>query len=65
MNLTRCPSCGKDTPADVEQCVHCGAALGRSGSGWGANARVRFKWFVAALVVLCAVLILLLPRTLP
>lgn len=65
MNLDQCPSCGRDTPADVETCAHCGAALSRTGSGWGPNAIQRFKWFLVVLVVLCALLILWLPRQLP
>jgi predicted amidophosphoribosyltransferase len=65
MNLVRCPSCGRDTPADVEHCAQCGASLSRSGTGWGPDAIRRFKWFLVVLVVLCALLILWLPRQLP
>ena len=65
MNTIQCPSCGEDAPADVEQCVHCGAALGRAGPGWGPHAISRFKWFLVVLMVFCALLILWLPRQLP
>jgi hypothetical protein len=49
----------------VEHCAQCGASLSRSGTGWGPDAIRRFKWFLVVLVVLCALLILWLPRQLP
>jgi uncharacterized paraquat-inducible protein A len=55
----RCLYCGQMYPDDAPSCPHCQApthTLRRA-------TRLRqFRWFVALLAVLCAILILWLPR---
>lgn len=54
----RCLYCGQNYPLGPDQCPHCGAPVHQR-----PQARLRhFRWFVAALALLCLLLILWLPR---
>ena len=57
-----CLYCGKKIPADVAHCPHCGAVSHFQEKGYRAGARRRFViWFIA-LVIVCGLMILWLPR---
>ncbi len=57
-----CLYCGKKIPADVAHCPHCGAVSHFQEKGYRAGVRRRFVvWFIA-LVIVCGLMILWLPR---
>jgi predicted nucleic acid-binding Zn ribbon protein len=58
----KCLYCGKKISANISHCSHCGAVSHYQEKGYRVGARKNFLvWFVL-LVILCAVMILWLPR---
>ena len=55
----RCLYCGQMYSADAQSCPHCQAPTHTRPR---ATRLRQFRWFVALLAVLCAILILWLPR---
>ncbi len=55
----RCLYCGKYYPANTPSCPHCQAP---THTRTQASRLTRFRWFVLALIVFCAVMIVWLPR---
>ncbi|MDM7858671.1 DnrP protein [Thiopseudomonas acetoxidans] len=63
--MATCLYCQQDNPDDLATCQHCGMALPQQQKQRAAQRLVRFKWFVIALTIFCAIMIIWLPRSMP
>lgn len=60
---TTCLYCQHNNPDQQDNCQSCGMALPRLQKKRASQRLVRFKWFVIALTLFCAAMIIWLPRT--
>ncbi len=63
--MATCLYCQQDNPDDLVTCQHCGMTLPQQQKQRAAQRLVRFKWFVIALTIFCAIMIIWLPRSMP
>ncbi len=57
-----CLYCGRDIPANVPVCPHCGAISHYQQRGWRFGARRRFHVLFLLLVIACLAIAVWLPR---
>jgi len=63
--MATCLYCQQENPDGQEGCQHCGMALPTQQKHRASQRLVRFKWFVIALTIFCAIMIIWLPRSMP
>ncbi|WP_434457940.1 DnrP protein [Stutzerimonas urumqiensis] len=63
--MPKCLYCQQDNPPAEPECHHCGMPLPALADMAPARKQRRFLWFVVALTVFCAGMIVWLPRSIP
>ncbi|HEC06101.1 zinc-ribbon domain-containing protein [Thiolapillus sp.] len=58
----KCLYCGEKIPADSAHCPKCGAVSHFQERGYRAGVRGKFIFWFVVLVIVCAIMILWLPR---
>lgn len=63
--MAKCLYCQQDNPAQQHSCQQCGMPLPQQQEHQARQRLLHFKWFVIALAIFCAAMIIWLPRSMP